>query len=211
LGGEGELLAAVRNAHDRAIFQPVDYTLYSDFTHPECYGLNEQLIALGASSVVNWRGVEHEPGLPVPMKLLERRMVSQLEDAIEEIRRRVPGIEIERPPGKPNTARAIVAVASVVRAHPSKAAEYRDRLFRAYWRKSLDLSEPAELQRVADDAGVPRSVELDDPEATELVENWELDWATERLGGVPRVIRGDGKILWGLRARDEVAAFFGVA
>ncbi len=189
----------------------MDYTLYSDFTHPECYGLNEQLISLGVSRAVNWRGVQHEPGLPMPMKLLGRRAVRQLEDEIEEIRRRVPGIEIEQPRGKPNTARAIVAVASVVRAHPSKAAEYRDRLFRAYWRNSTDLSEPAELQRVADDAGVPRVVELDHPDAAELVENWDLDWATERLGGVPRAIRGDGKILWGLRPREEVAAFFGVA
>jgi hypothetical protein len=42
----------------------------------------------------------------------------------------------------------------------------------------------------------------------ETVESWELDWATERLGGVPRVIRGDCRILWGLKPMHEATAFF---
>jgi len=96
-------------------------------------------------------------------------------------------------------------------ALPSRAAPFRDALYRAYWRVGADLSEMAVLHRVADAVGVPRAVELDDPDAADIVENWELDWATERLGGVPRVIRGDGKILWGLRPRGEIAAFFGLA
>jgi hypothetical protein len=66
----------------------------------------------------------------------------------------------------------------------------------------------AELQYVADLAAVPRFVELDHPDAEEMVENWDLDWATERLGGIPRVIRGDGKILWGLKPMPEATAFF---
>jgi hypothetical protein len=64
-------------------------------------------------------------------------------------------------------------------------------------------------QRIADHAAVPRSVDLYHPDADEMVENWDLDWAVERLGGVPRVIRGDGRILWGLKPMDEAAAFFG--
>jgi hypothetical protein len=65
-----------------------------------------------------------------------------------------------------------------------------------------------ELQRIADSVGVPRFIELDHLDAEETVEGWELDWATERLGGVPRVIRGDGKILWGLRPATELNEFF---
>lgn len=189
----------------------MDYTLYSDFTTAECYGLNEQLIALGVTDAVHWRGVQHEPALPTPMKPLDRRAVNQLEDEIEEVRRRVEGIAIARPRGRPNSARAIIAAASVARSLPAKAAAFRDALYRAYWREGADLSEMAVLHRVADAVGVPRTVELDDPEAAETVEDWELDWATERLGGVPRVIRGDGRILWGLRPPGEIAAFFGLA
>jgi len=64
--------------------------------------------------------------------------------------------------------------------------------------------------RSADAAAVPRFVELDHPDAEEMVEDWDLDWATERLGGVPRVIRSDGRILWGLKPTLEVSAFFGM-
>ena len=189
----------------------MDYTVYSDFTTPECFAFNEQLVALGVSTTVRWRGVQHDPGLATPMAALGRRPVRQFEDEIEDIRRRVPGIEISRPAGKPNTARAIVAVASVVRTHPVRAAEFRTALFRAYWRDGRDLSGARELHRIAESAKVPGFVELDHPDAIALADSWEIDWSVARLGGVPRVIRGDGKILWGLRSRDEASAFFGVA
>ena len=186
----------------------MEYTVYSDFTCAECYGLNEQLVALGVSGAVQWRGVQHEPAAPVPMRVLDRRALDQLEDEITEVRRRTGDIVMHLPRGKPNTSKAIIAVASVMRQQPSRAAVFRDELYRAYWRDGVDLSVMAELQRVADLAAVPRFVELDHPDADEMVENWDLDWATERLGGVPRVIRGDGRILWGLKPLSEATAFF---
>ena len=186
----------------------MDYTVYSDFTCAECYGLNEQLVALGVSGAVHWRGVQIEPLLPVPARALDRRALDRIEDEITEVRRRMDGLVMHLPRGKPNTLTAIVAVASVMRQQPARAAVFRDALYRAYWRDGTDLSVMAELQRVADAAGVPRFVQLDHPDADDLVEDWDLDWATERLGGVPRVIRGDGKILWGLKPTHEATAFF---
>ena len=186
------------------------FTVYSDFTTVECYGLNEQLVELGVSAAVNWRGVQIDPALPAQMRALDRRSLDRIEDEIAEVRRRVDGVLIHLPRGKPNTLKAIVAVASVMRQQPARAAHFRDALYRAYWRDGTDLSSAAELQRVADSAAVPRFVELDHPDAEETVDDWDLDWATERLGGVPRVIRGDGKILWGLKPAREVSAFFGV-
>ena len=174
--------------------------------------MNEALIALGLSGddAVRWRGVQHEPQLGVPMRPLERRAVNRIDDEIAEVKRRMPGIVMHLPRGKPNTQRAIIAVASVMRQMPARAAAYRDALYRAYWRDGTDLSSMADLQRVADSAAVPRMVALDHPDADEMVESWDLDWATERLGGVPRVIRADGKILWGLKPFDEMQAFFQV-
>jgi predicted DsbA family dithiol-disulfide isomerase len=188
----------------------LDYTVYSDFTCAECHGLNEQLALLGVGAAVQWRGVQHEPALPSPMRSLDRRALDRIEDEITEVRRRVADIAMYLPRGKPNTTRAIIAVASVMRQQPARAAVFRDALYRAYWRDGADLSVMAELQGVADLTGVPRFVSLDHPDADEMVENWDLDWATERLGGVPRVIRGDGKILWGLKPMEEAASFFGV-
>ena len=198
------------NLHGQSPTEIVEYTVYSDFTCAECYGLNEQLVELGVSAAVHWRGVQIDPTVPAPMRALDRRSLDRVEDEIAEVRRRVDGVLIHLPRGKPNTLKAIVAVASVMRQQPARAAVFRDALYRAYWRDGTDLSSAAELQRVADAAAVPRFVELDHPDAEETVEDWDLDWATERLGGVPRVIRGDGKILWGLKPTREVSAFFEV-
>jgi predicted DsbA family dithiol-disulfide isomerase len=186
----------------------VEFTVYSDFTCAECYGLNEQLVELGVSGAVRWRGVQIEPSLTAPMRPLDRRALDRIEDEIAEVRRRMEGVVMHLPSGKPNTLKAIVAVASVMRQQPARAAVFRDALYRAYWRDGTDLSLPSELQRVADLAAVLRFVELSHPEAEETVENWDLDWATERLGGVPRVIRGDGRILWGLKPLREATVFF---
>ncbi len=188
----------------------MEYIVYSDFTCAECYGLNEQLVALGLGAAVQWRGVQIEPSLAVPMRPLDRRALDRLEDEIVEVRRRQEGATMQLPRGKPNTRRAIVAVASVARRQPALAALFRDAIYRAYWQDGTDLSAMAELQRLADSTGVPRFVELDHPDADEVVDSWDLEWATERLGGVPRVIRGDGKILWGLKPLHEARTFFGV-
>ena len=186
----------------------MEFTVYSDFTSAECYGLNEQLADLGIGAHVTWRGVQTDPELASPMRTLDRRALDRIEDEIAEVRRRLDGVLIHLPRGKPNTRRAIVAVASVMRQQPARAALFRDTLYRAYWRDGTDLSSAAELQRLADASAVPRFVELDHPDAEETAENWDLDWATERLGGVPRVIRSDGRILWGLKPTREVSSFF---
>jgi predicted DsbA family dithiol-disulfide isomerase len=186
----------------------VEYTIYSDFTCAECYGLNEQLATLGVSEHVHWRGVQIDPSLTAPMRPFDRRALDRIEDEIAEVRRRVDGLVMRLPRAKPNTRGAIVAVASVMRQQPARAAVYRDALYRAYWCDGADLSAMAELQRVADLAAVPRFVELDHPDAAETADDWDLDWATERLGGVPRVIRSDGRILWGLKPTPEAAEFF---
>lgn len=186
----------------------MEYTVYADFTCAECYGLNEQLAALGVGLAVHWRGVQSDPSLEVPMRPLDRRALDRLEDEMSEVRRRVEGLRMTRPAGKPNTLKAIVAVASVMRQQPARAAAYRDAIYRAYWQDGADLSEMASLQRLADEAEVPRFVSLDHPDAEEMAQDWELDWATERFGGLPRVIRSDGRILWGLKPTGEAEAFF---
>jgi predicted DsbA family dithiol-disulfide isomerase len=188
----------------------VEYTVYSDFACTECYGLNEQLAELGVSAAVHWRGVQIDPTMPVPMRPFDRRALDRIEDEISEVRRHIDGAMMRLPRGKPNTLKAIVAVTSVMRQQPGRAVLFRDALYRAYWHDGADISSGAELQRVADAVAIPRFVQLDHPEAEDLVEDWDLDWATERLGGVPRVIRGDGKILWGLKPLAEARAFFGL-
>ena len=186
----------------------MNYTLFSDFTCVECYALNEFLVARGTAAYARWKWVQGQPSLPPLMTLFDYRARAKLEAEIEEVRRRAPALEIAVPQGNPNTSRAIVAAAAVMRFHAVAAAAFRTAVFRAYWLDGTDLSLPAALQRLADAAHVPRVVDLDHPEAEEMAEAWELDWSVERLGGVPRVIRSDGKILWGLKPEPELIAYF---
>jgi predicted DsbA family dithiol-disulfide isomerase len=186
----------------------MNYTVFSDFTTAECYALNEQLAALGVGASVLWKGVQLDPAAASPMRPFDRRSRDNLDDELQSMRRFAPDLAFAVPKGKPKTERAILAVASVMRLNAARASAFRDAVFRAYWRDGTDISISADLQRIADRVGVPRFVELDHPDADDTVEGWDLDWATERLGGVPRVIRGDGKILWGLRPTEELEAFF---
>ncbi len=186
----------------------MEFTLYRDFTTAECYALNEQINALGVASRVKWRGVQHVLGLPSPMRLFDRRGQDQTADEVEVVRRIDPALPIAVPVGRPNSQKAIIAVASVMLKASARATPFRDAIYRAYWRDGADISVMAVLQGIADAAGVPRFVELDHPDGEEMTEEWDLDWATERLGGVPRVIRADGKILWGFRPMPDAEAFF---
>ena len=190
---------------------PLSFMLFSDFTNIECYALNEFLSGSPANARVAWKGVQIFPSLPAVQRDLTRRESEQLEDEIVEIRRRVPTLDVTLPRARPSTTRAILAVASVVRLHSAKAIAFRDAVYRAYWRDGADLSSAATLQRIADQAGVPRFVDLSHPAAEDEVEEWEVDFSTERLGGVPRAIRSDGTILWGHRPVEELEAYFGAS
>ncbi|MBI3568959.1 MAG: DsbA family protein [Gemmatimonadetes bacterium] len=184
------------------------FTLYSDFTTAECYALNEQIASLGVGASVRWKGVQHAPGMPEPMRTFDRRGQDQMADEVEMIRRIDPALAIHVPAARPNSSKAIVAAAAVMLKAAARAPGFRDAIYRAYWRDGVDISSMAELHRLADQAGVPRFVDLSHPDGVELAEEWDLDWSTERLGGVPRVIRGDGKILWGFRPHADAAQFF---
>jgi hypothetical protein len=35
-----------------------------------------------------------------------------------------------------------------------------------------------------------------------------MEWTTHRLGGVPRLVRPDGRVLWGLASAEELTEFF---
>ncbi|MCX5760161.1 MAG: hypothetical protein NTW72_01430 [Gemmatimonadetes bacterium] len=56
--------------------------------------------------------------------------------------------------------------------------------------------------------GVPGWVDLDGPPGHRMADDWDMDWVTRRLGGVPRLVRPDGRVLWGLASTGDIADFF---
>lgn len=181
--------------------------IYYDFTSAEAFALNEIAGAVAAAQAWQWRGVQVDSTLPAPMKRLDRRAQGRVEADLAEVLRAWPGGTMRVPPGLPNTRVALQAVAAVDRMHAARADAFRTALFRAYWQGGRDLSELTVVREVAATAGVPPWVDFENQAAQAAQVGWELEWKAERLGGVPRVIRSDGQILWGFRGEAESRAF----
>ncbi len=186
----------------------VSATLYADLNCPYSFALTTRLDALGLMDRCDWRGVQHDPGLPVPSRLGDRRIMRALEDDVDAVRRLAPDVAIAPPPVKPNTRRAIAAVATVYGQHAPRAAAFRRALGAALWVRGEDIADGAVINAMALWARVPGWVDLDGPAGHRLADEWDMDWMTLRLGGVPRLVRPDGRVLWGLASVDEIREFF---
>jgi predicted DsbA family dithiol-disulfide isomerase len=191
----------------RISLRSVRCVIYYDFISTESFILDTVARELPSTDELSWRGVQSDPTLPVPSAAFERRARERVEMDVSEAQRALPGVTLRVPRGHANTRAALQAVASVERMHAVRANEFRSRLFREYWQLGADLGDRTVISRVATDAGVPPWVELEHQAAQAQQVAWELEWRTERLGGVPRVIRADGQILWSARDASAVRSF----
>lgn len=203
----GEPSRTCRETLDRVSLAEVHATIYYDFTSAESFIVNEIAHDLPSRDALSWRGVQVAPTLPVPAMVLERRARERLELEISDAIRVLPEVKIQLPTRLPNTRLALQAVASVERMHRTRADAFRTSLFRGYWLRDTDISDAATVRAIAADAGVPPWVEFDHQAAQAAQVAWELEWQAERLGGVPRVIRSDGQILWSVKDAVSVRAF----
>jgi len=175
-----------------------DPILYSDFNCPYCYATHERLAQLGLHDRVDWRGVQHSPELPQPMRTAAGPFAAELEREVESIRLRAPEVPIELPTGKPNTGPAIRLAAA---APAADAERLILDLYRRFWRDGEDLSDPDVLAAAAGtDAPAPG-------EGEELAAEWQREWSRLRIGGVPLLLAADGNYLYGLKDADELAGF----
>lgn len=196
-----------RDGRDRVSLPHVPSLIYYDFTSAESFVVNVIAQGLATADDLAWRGVQVAPTLPVPAMLLERRARERVEIELLDAVRVLPQLKPRLPTRLPNTRAALQAVASVERMHRARADAFRTALFRAYWERDVDISEMSSIIAIASDVGVPPWVELDHQAAQAAQVAWELDWQAERLGGVPRVIRPDGQILWTVKDAAAVQAF----
>jgi len=179
--------------------------VFSDPNCPFCYAIEERLHALGLDDRVQWCGVQHAPHLPVPMAPADRVLAEELPDEVRAVRARAPEVDIAVPPGKPNTELAIHYGAAALRTHPAAGRRFVRSMYRAFWTDGRDLSDPAVLAALADDAGLgglrPDAVDV------AVADGWQQTWQHTGLAGVPLIMRADGKILFGLVDRDELRDF----
>lgn len=184
----------------------MEAVLYTDINCPFCYATETRLEALGVEDRVEWRGVEHEPDLPVPMQRDDAELNEEVADEVRQVRSRAPDVTIEVPTGKPNTAHAIAATVAASRVDSDRARAFRHALYRAVWVDGEDVSRPELVESIAAEHGLAGAVDPR-PEDRVRVTSWRLDWERSPLRGVPLLVRSDGEVLYGLKDSDALDRF----
>lgn len=169
--------------------------LYSDFNCPFCYALGERIHAAGLTDRIEWRGVQHAPHLAIPMAAADARLRAELQAEVRAIQRLAPEIALAVPVGKPNTAAAIVAVASALGRDALRAHHFKDALYRAFWQQGADLSDRKVLSKLAQESGLSDAGSA--AAVAHTVSRWQGEWMNG-FRGVPAILREDGQRLEGL-------------
>jgi 2-hydroxychromene-2-carboxylate isomerase len=172
--------------------------IYGDFNCPYSYLASSRadiLLELGIAQV-EWRAVEHDPGILEPSERVEGDLLAMLPREVAEIRtlmRVGETLDIESPPVYPNTARAVAAFA----ATPfEEDHDTRRRLFAALWRDGRDLGDRMVVRDVVGDCSEAGSG---------LVTGWRNAWLGLGRPMVPMLVLPDGRVSRGLGALARLA------
>jgi predicted DsbA family dithiol-disulfide isomerase len=180
------------------------FLLYSDFNCPFCYALHERLHELNVIERCEWRGVQHAPHLPRPMKPWSGSLGAELRHEVSVVQRLAPELPIALPPGKPNTLPAIERAVGLLRADRTQGMAFVRKVYRAFWREGQDISDPSVLSRLSDVA-LPGD---QDEKSHRTSQEWEAAWHETGQAGVPLIVSPKGDFLVGCVPVEQVRRFF---
>ncbi|HEU4684104.1 MAG TPA: DsbA family protein [Nitrospira sp.] len=178
------------------------YLLYSDFNCPFCYALHERLHGMKLLDRCDWRGVQHAPYLPRPMKPWQGTLEAELRHEIAIVQRLAPRLPIALPKGKPNTRPAIETAISILRPDRDQGLALVGNLYRAFWVDGRDISDAAVLAELA--GKVPDG----DSASIQIAHEWEKAWHATGQAGVPLIVSPDGALLVGCVPEEAIRRFF---
>ncbi|CUQ67889.1 DsbA family oxidoreductase [Candidatus Nitrospira inopinata] len=180
------------------------FLLYSDFNCPFCYALHERLHDLNLIDRCEWRGVQHAPHLPRPMKPWNGALGVELRHEVSVVRRLAPSLPISLPSGKPNTLPAIQYAITLLHMNHELGMRFIRETYRAFWQEGKDISNPTVLNGLA---GRDLGGTLDD-DSLRIAYAWDSAWRDTGHGGVPLIVSPRGDILIGCVPEDTVRRFF---
>lgn len=181
------------------------FLLYGDFNCPFCYALHERLHDLHVIDRCDWRGVQHAPHLPRPMKPWSGALGAELRHEVSMVQRLAPGLPIQLPPGKPNTRPAIERAIGLLREERARGLEFVRNTYRAFWCDGKDISDPTVLDLLA--GGCVPSNDHDDKNR-QVAHEWEEAWQMTGQAGVPLIVSPEGDLLVGCVPEERVRRFF---
>jgi predicted DsbA family dithiol-disulfide isomerase len=180
------------------------FLLYSDFNCPFCYALHERLHGLNVIDRCEWRGVQHAPHLPRPMKPWDGALGAELRHEVAMVQRLAPGVPIQLPPGKPNTRPAIEQAVVLLREDRTRGMDFVRKTYRAFWCEGKDISDPSVLTLLADG----HLFSGQDGQTQRTAQDWEEAWQMTGQAGVPLIVSPDGDLLVGCVPEERVRRFF---
>jgi predicted DsbA family dithiol-disulfide isomerase len=180
------------------------FLLFSDFNCPFCYALHERLHELNVIDRCEWRGVQHAPHLPRPMKPWSGALGAELRHEVGMVQRLAPGLPIQLPPGKPNTRPAIEQAIGLLREDRARGMDFVRRTYRAFWCEGKDISDPSVLTQLADG----HLFIGQDGNSQQTAQEWEGAWHMTGQAGVPLIVSPDGDLLVGCVPEERVRRFF---
>lgn len=180
------------------------FVLYSDFNCPFCYALHERLHGLGLIDRCEWRGVQHAPQLPRPMKPWSGSLGAELRHEVAMVQRLAPGLPIALPPGKPNTLPAIELAIGLLRMNSRIGMDFVRRTYRVFWCDGQDISDPSIVKQLA---GEHFAEDLEGQNRV-VAQKWETAWHATGQNGVPLLVSPEGDVLVGCVPEEEVRRFF---
>lgn len=166
--------------------------------------MHERLHELQFIDRCEWRGVQHAPHLPRPMRRWQGSFAAELRHEVEVVRRLVPHLPITPPSGKPNTGLAIEWVAWCLQKDRRHGMELVRRLYQAFWRDGRDISDPQELAEIINASKDGANHE----DVQRLVKQWEEAWHATGQAGVPLLLSSDGALLVGCVPGEQIVKFF---
>lgn len=185
------------------------YTLYSDFNCPFCYAMHERLHEMKLLDRCEWRGVQHAPHLPRPMKSWQGSSGVELRDEVTLVQRLAPDLSIALPVGKPNTRPAIEQAAALLRRDRWHGMAFVRETYLAFWCGGRDISDPEVLRQLVEQGGgLPESRGTIDDESRQVAQEWEAAWHETGQAGVPLIVSPEGELLVGCAPAEQIRRFF---
>lgn len=182
-----------------ALSSTAPYLLYGDFNCPYCYALHERLREMQLIDRCMWRGVQHAPHLPKPMKPWQGSLGAELKHEVAVVQRLAPRLPITLPPGKPNTGPAIALAVSLLQRDHDAGMKTVGALYRAFWVEGKDISSPL----VLDEFGMTDGTDLE-----QVMGEWTEDWHATGQAGVPLLVSPYGDLLVGCVPEEQIRRFF---
>lgn len=179
-------------------------TVYADLNCPYCYALNERLVHLNAVQAVIWKPIEHAPDLHAHTFTKKDRQ--ELVSEVDDVKVKAVDVALGLPISRPNSRKANELLATIIRAHPDKAVNFRTAAYRALWQRSEDFSNPEILEQLLASCGLPNLQVISS--AKDDLSEWQCAWELGQFARkIPSLESNIGFKILGLPPIEQLKTF----